>query len=79
MHASPILLSVIVKTFNEEANIARTLEAALREVAGWPAEIIVADSASSDRTVEIALGFPVRVMVLADPQERSCGVGAQLG
>ena len=79
MQASPTLLSVIVKTFNEEANIARTLEAALKEIAGWPAEIIVADSASSDRTVEIALGFPVRVVVLAQPDERSCGVGAQLG
>ncbi len=79
MQASPTLLSVIVKTFNEEANIARTLEAALKEIAGWPAEIIVADSASSDRTVEIALGFPVRIMVLERPGERSCGVGAQLG
>lgn len=45
-------LSVIVITFNEERNI----EACLRSVR-WADEIIVVDSRSSDRTVEIARRF----------------------
>jgi glycosyltransferase involved in cell wall biosynthesis len=77
--ASPVALSVIIKALNEEANIARTIEAALAETEGRAAEIILADSASTDRTVEIALGYPVKVVVLSDPAERSCGLGAQMG
>lgn len=51
-------LSVVVITFNEEANIARCLEAA-RPVAD---ELIVVDSFSTDRTVEICRQLGVRVV-----------------
>jgi glycosyltransferase involved in cell wall biosynthesis len=44
-------LSVIILTFNEEANLA----AALDSVKGWAAEVFVVDSYSTDRTVDIAL------------------------
>ncbi len=44
-------LSVIILTFNEEANLA----AALESVKGWAAEVFVVDSYSTDRTVDIAL------------------------
>jgi glycosyltransferase involved in cell wall biosynthesis len=44
-------LSVIILTFNEEANLA----AALDSVKGWAAEVFVVDSYSTDGTVEIAL------------------------
>ena len=57
----PQSLSVIVLTFNEEANLA----AALDSVKGWAAEVFVVDSYSSDRTVDIALereGDGVRVV-----------------
>lgn len=46
-------LSVVIITFNEELNIARCIES-VREVAD---EIIVLDSYSTDRTVEIALSL----------------------
>ncbi len=46
-------LSVIILTFNEEANLA----AALDSVKGWAAEVFVVDSFSTDRTVEIALEY----------------------
>jgi glycosyltransferase involved in cell wall biosynthesis len=51
-------LSVIVPTFNEEFNIAECLEGL-----GFADEILVVDSFSTDRTVQIAGAFPkVRVL-----------------
>jgi len=51
-------ISAIVITFNEEDNIAAALES-LR----WADEIIVVDSESADRTVEIARRFTDRVCI----------------
>ena len=51
-------LSVVIITFNEEANIARCLEAA-RPVAD---ELLVVDSFSTDRTVEICRALGARVV-----------------
>ena len=51
-------LSVAIISFNEENNISRCLEA-LRDLA---TEIIVVDSHSTDRTVEIARGLGARVI-----------------
>ncbi|RSK46079.1 glycosyltransferase family 2 protein [Hymenobacter perfusus] len=51
-------LSVVIITFNEEANIARCLEAA-RAVAD---ELLVVDSFSTDRTVEICRELGARVV-----------------
>ena len=46
------LLSVAIITLNEEANLARTLASV-----SWADEIIVVDSGSTDRTLEIARSF----------------------
>jgi len=51
-----MLLSVAIITLNEEENLARTL-ASVR----WADEIVVVDSGSTDRTVEIARSFGARV------------------
>ncbi len=48
----PPLLSVAIITFNEEANLARTLESVR-----WAGEIIVVDAGSTDRTRAIAQSF----------------------
>lgn len=56
-------LSVVIITFNEEANLARTLESVKSLVADGKGEIIVVDSGSNDRTVEIAKSFGARVFV----------------
>jgi glycosyltransferase involved in cell wall biosynthesis len=58
-----MLLSVVIITLNEEANIARTLASVKPLVADGKGEIIVVDSGSTDRTVEIAKAFGARVFV----------------
>ncbi|WEX74935.1 glycosyltransferase [Sinorhizobium numidicum] len=72
-------ISVIIKTLNEEQRIAATIESALSALQGRQGEIIVADSGSSDRTVEIASQYPVIIAQIAPPALPSCGIGPQLG
>jgi glycosyltransferase involved in cell wall biosynthesis len=51
------LLSVAIVTFNEEENLARTLASI-----AWADQIIVVDSGSTDRTVDIARSFHATVL-----------------
>jgi glycosyltransferase involved in cell wall biosynthesis len=54
-------LSVVIITYNEEANIGRTLASVQPLVADGKGEIIVVDSGSTDRTVEIAKSYGAKV------------------
>jgi glycosyltransferase involved in cell wall biosynthesis len=56
-------LSVVIITHNEEANIGRTLASVQPLVADGKGEIIVVDSGSTDRTVEIAKSFGAKIFV----------------
>jgi len=56
-------LSVVLITLNEEQNLGRTLASVQPLVAKGRGEIIVVDSGSSDRTVEIAKSFGAKVFV----------------
>ena len=58
-----MVLSVCVITHNEEANIGRTLASVQPLVADGKGEIIVVDSGSTDRTVEIAKSFGAKVFI----------------
>jgi len=58
-----MILSVVIITHNEEANIGRTLASAQSLVADGKGEIIVVDSGSTDRTAEIAKSFGAKVFV----------------
>lgn len=72
-------VSIIVKALNEERHIEASLLSALDAAAEVGGEVILADSGSTDRTVEIARQLPVTVLQLSNPAERRCGVGPQLG
>ncbi len=51
-------LSVVIITFNEEANLARTLASV-----AWAHEIVIVDSGSTDRTREVAESFHAKFWV----------------
>ena len=53
-------LSVVIITFNEEANLARTLDSV-----AWADEIVIVDSGSTDRTRDIAESFHAKFFVEA--------------
>lgn len=79
-------LSVVVIARNEEKNIASALGSTLQAIeeakkAGVieAAEVIFVDSASTDRTVAIARGFPVKVVLLPAEWPLSPGAGVFCG
>jgi glycosyltransferase involved in cell wall biosynthesis len=78
MHDQPIV-SIIIKALNEERHIAGVIESTLAALDGLDCELILADAASTDRTIEIARRYPVKIVQLDNTADRSCGGGAQLG
>ena len=59
MELNKLPLCVAIITFNEEENIARTLES----IADIASEVIIVDSNSSDRTVAIAKEFGAEIFI----------------
>ncbi|MFV0448145.1 MAG: glycosyltransferase [Vibrio sp.] len=74
-----IKISVIIKTYNEQAGIAKTITSIRENLSDYSHEIIVADSLSSDDTQSIALEYGAIVATLVNGDDRCCGVGHQLG
>lgn len=72
-------VSIVIKALNEEKNICAAIESSLAAVERVGGEVILADSCSSDRTVELASKYPIRVVQFANAAERCCGAGPQLG
>ena len=78
------MISFIVPAYNEEALLGRTLEALTDagSALGEPFEIVVADDASTDRTVEIARAHGTRVITVHNRQiaaTRNAGARAARG
>ncbi len=73
------LVSIIIKTLNEEAKIATAIESALKAVQSVGGEVILADSFSTDSTIDIAQQYPIKIIQLSNKKDRSCGIGPQLG
>ena len=58
-----MILSVVIITHNEDGNIGRTLTSVQPLIADGKGEIIVVDSGSTDRTVDIAKSFGAKVFI----------------
>jgi len=58
-----VLLSIVIITYNEEVNIERTLKSVMPLVREGRGEIIVVDSGSTDRSVEIAKSCGAKVFI----------------
>ena len=72
-------VSIVIKALNEERHIATAIESALAALDGIHGEVILADSASTDRTVKIAEKYPIKIVSMSRIEDRSCGAGGQLG
>ena len=71
--------SIIVIARNEEACIGACLESVLRTFASRSYELIVVDSASTDRTVAIAAIFPARILQLPETAPLRPAAGRHIG
>lgn len=71
-------ISIIIRCKDEEAAIGRVLEMVYSQDAGEPFEVVVIDSGSTDRTLEIVSGFDC-VLVEIPPESFSYGYAMNLG
>ncbi|MEN8242335.1 MAG: glycosyltransferase [Chloroflexota bacterium] len=69
--------SIVIRAYNEEAHIGRLLEGIAQQTLP-DVETILVDSGSTDRTVEIAKGFGVRLVQIS-PDEFTFGRSLNLG
>ena len=77
---TPIALSVVIVTYNEEAAVERCLESvfrACRDVPGF--EVILVDSNSTDGTVARALEFPITIFRISDDDLTTPSAGRYVG
>jgi glycosyltransferase involved in cell wall biosynthesis len=58
-----VRISIALITFNEEANLARTLDSVKLLMRDGQGEIIVLDSGSTDRTLEIARSYGAKIFI----------------
>lgn len=71
-------ITIGIKALNEEMHIAESLRSAIAAAKDFGGEVILADCGSTDRTIDIARTFPVRIVQLSNSEDRSCGAGTQL-
>lgn len=71
-------ISIIIRTKNEERFIGRTLKAVFAQEIDQPFEVIIIDSGSTDRTLEIVRQFDVRVYEIR-PEEFTYGYALNYG
>lgn len=74
------LVSFVGIARNEEDVIGACLESLLRAAEGLPSwECIFVDSASEDRTVEVAMSYPISVIQLRNETHLTAGAGRHVG
>lgn len=73
-----VKVSIAIKALNEEENIASCIESILSQTSNLDTEVILVDSISEDKTVEIAKQYPIRIVQFSNFEDRCCGSAAQL-
>lgn len=79
MEKSRIDVSIIIPARNEEKNIGSCLDAIFKQESGYKFEIIVIDSGSSDKTIEIVKRYPGVQLITIEPEEFGHGKTRNLG
>jgi len=72
------MISIIIPTLNEETILEKTLKN-VKQINRFPVEIIVADSRSTDKTVQIAGRYADKVVVYEKPDKPNAAKGRNLG
>ena len=73
-------LSIVVISKNEEKHIAKCLASVFAEIKDLPAtEVILVDSRSADRTIEIASKYNIKIAVIDKKHKTTPGLGRLIG
>lgn len=74
-------LSIVIITENEQDRIGACIESVMTaaRTAVPSFEVILVDSASTDRTLEIAGEYPITILQIPDAETISCGAGRYVG
>lgn len=73
-------ISVVIITKNEEKNIATCIRSVLKAIANFDrSEVILVDSASTDRTINIARDYQIKIIQLSPLQPLSPSAGRYIG
>lgn len=59
------LTSIIIRSYNEERHVGKLLESVFQQKTDFPFEVVLVDSGSTDRTIEIASKFPVKIIYIS--------------
>jgi len=73
-------LSIVVISKNEEKHIAKCLDSVFAEIKAMPAtEVILVDSRSTDKTIDIASKYNVKIAVIDKKHKMTPGLGRLIG
>lgn len=80
MNKKDLLLSIVVPCKNEESDIIRCLDSIIKAISSIDkTEIIVVDCCSSDKTVEMAIKYPVNILQLRPDWPHSASAARYIG
>lgn len=71
-------LSIVAITKNQEWHVERLINSAMQQIPNAK-EFILVDSASTDKTVELARQFPIRIISLSPDQRLTAAAGRYVG
>ena len=72
-------VSIVVIARNEEGHIGKSLGATVREASSVGGETVFVDSGSTDRTLDVALGFPVKAVKMDSSNLLTAAAARQVG